>query len=97
MVSSSFQVTLLLTSLWLLLIASTHRHVFTGIAQYFNLTWCIWLRCCLDGKQDDIELVWPSWVLSVPVVERIRKAQGHKKVPRPGARNGGVGRLVRED
>lgn len=41
----------------------------TGIAAYINLTWGIWLRYCLNGEQDDVELVWPS-LLSVPVVEK---------------------------
>jgi dihydroceramidase len=43
------------------------RHVFTGIAAYFNLTWSVWLRYCLNGRQDEVQLVWPS-LLSVPVV-----------------------------
>jgi hypothetical protein len=50
-----------------------HRHIFTGIAQYFNLTWSIWLRYCFNGKQDDVELVWPSLFTSVPAVERTDK------------------------
>ncbi|CAF9938363.1 MAG: hypothetical protein HETSPECPRED_001049 [Heterodermia speciosa] len=45
-------------------------HIFTGIAQYFNLTWSIWLRYCFDGEQDQVELVWPSLVTSMPLVER---------------------------
>jgi hypothetical protein len=52
----------------------THRHIFTGIAQYFNLTWSIWLRYCFNGEQDDVELVWPSRFTSVPAVERTDKA-----------------------
>ncbi|KIV81482.1 hypothetical protein PV11_03667 [Exophiala sideris] len=46
-------------------------HVFTGIAQYFNLTWSIWLRYCLDGRQDEVELVWPSLFTSMPLIERV--------------------------
>jgi hypothetical protein len=53
----------------------THRHIFTGIAQYFNLTWSIWLRYCFNGKQDDVELVWPSLFTSVPAVEPTDKAK----------------------
>jgi hypothetical protein len=52
-----------------LLIFPTHRHIFTGIAQYFNLTWSIWLRYCFNGEQDDVELVWPSLFTSVPAVQ----------------------------
>jgi dihydroceramidase len=48
-----------------------YRHIFTGIAAYFNLTWAIWLRYCRDGKQDDVQLVWPSVFTSVPVVVRV--------------------------
>lgn len=48
-------------------------HIFTGIAEYFNLTWSIWLRFCLEGKQDQVKLVWPS-LLSIPIVERTTEA-----------------------
>lgn len=58
---------------------AVHRHVFTGIAQYFNLTWSIWLRYCLDGKQDDAELVWPSLFTSVPTVERVDRGNAPTK------------------
>lgn len=46
------------------------RHVWTGISEYFNITWGIWLRYCLDGKADEVQLVWPSLFTSVPYVER---------------------------
>ncbi|OJJ46962.1 hypothetical protein ASPZODRAFT_1863333 [Penicilliopsis zonata CBS 506.65] len=49
-------------------------HIMTGIAAYFNLTWSIWLRYCLNGKQDEVELVWPS-LFCVPIVERTRRKQ----------------------
>ncbi len=51
----------------------------TGIAAYFNLTWSIWLRYCLDGKQDDVKLVWPSIFTSVPVVVRRGEKEGSEK------------------
>ena len=41
----------------------------TGYAGYINLTWGIWLRYCMNGEQDDVELVWPSF-FSVPLIER---------------------------
>ncbi|KAK2807621.1 hypothetical protein FQN51_000058 [Onygenales sp. PD_10] len=47
-------------------------HIFTGIAGYINVTWAIWLRYCLNGKQGEVKLVWPS-LLSIPVLERISK------------------------
>ncbi|KAL8991117.1 MAG: hypothetical protein Q9169_007944 [Polycauliona sp. 2 TL-2023] len=31
-------------------------HIFTGIAQFYNLTWSIWLRYCFDGQQDQVDL-----------------------------------------
>ncbi|KAL8669557.1 MAG: hypothetical protein Q9168_005854 [Polycauliona sp. 1 TL-2023] len=43
------------------------------IAQFFNLTWSIWLRYCFDGQQDQVELVWPTLFTSVPLVERLDK------------------------
>ncbi|KAI9764472.1 MAG: hypothetical protein M1840_008398 [Geoglossum simile] len=50
-------------------------HIMTGIAAYLNLTWGIWLRYCLNGKQDDVEFVWPSLFTSIPVVVRRDKAK----------------------
>lgn len=54
----------------------------TGVAAYFNLTWAIWLRYCLNGKQDDVELVWPSISTSVPVVVRRDGKEGVEKGPK---------------
>lgn len=53
-------------------------HLFTGIAQYFNITWSIWMRYCVEGKQDDFEMVWPSMFTSVPAVERSGYSQSTK-------------------
>ena len=50
------------------------RHIMTGMAAYLNLTWGIWLRYCLDGKQDEVELMWPSLFTSIPAVVRRDKA-----------------------
>jgi dihydroceramidase len=41
----------------------------TGVGAYFYIVWGIWLRHCLEGRADDVELVWPS-VWSVPDVIR---------------------------
>ena len=46
-------------------------HFFTSIAEYYNIVWCTWLRYCYDGKQDQVELIWPSIWTSVPRLERI--------------------------
>ncbi|KAL8785621.1 MAG: hypothetical protein Q9213_003275 [Squamulea squamosa] len=37
-------------------------HIFTGIAQFFNLTWSIWLRYCFDGQQDQMVLAVQSLI-----------------------------------
>ena len=50
---------------------SCNRHIFTGIAQFYNLTWSIWLRYCFDGEQDKVEMVWPTLFTSVPLIERV--------------------------
>jgi dihydroceramidase len=34
--------------------------------------WGIWLRHCLNGKQDLYELRWPSMFASIPVIVRRR-------------------------
>jgi dihydroceramidase len=48
------------------------RHLLTGIAEYYNIVWSTWLRYCLQGRQDEVELIWPSW-WSMPHLERRRK------------------------
>jgi len=42
----------------------------TGIGAYFYIIWGIWLRHCLNGKQDQFDLVWPRLVTSIPLVVR---------------------------
>ncbi|KAI9851657.1 MAG: hypothetical protein M1838_003126 [Thelocarpon superellum] len=37
-------------------------HLMTGTGAYFYLVWGIWLRHCLNGKQDEYALVWRSWL-----------------------------------
>jgi len=36
-------------------------HLMTGIGSYFYLVWGIWLRHCLNGRQDEYMLYWPSY------------------------------------
>jgi dihydroceramidase len=48
------------------------RHILTGIGAYFYLVWGIWLRYCLNGQQDDVEMVWPRLITSFPEV-RVKK------------------------
>jgi dihydroceramidase len=42
-----------------------NRHLMTGTGAYFDIVWGIWLRHCLNGRQDDFELSWPS-IFSMP-------------------------------
>ncbi|KAF2653902.1 alkaline ceramidase-like protein [Lophiostoma macrostomum CBS 122681] len=41
-------------------------HIGTGIGAYFYITWGIWLRHCLNNKQDEYKLDWPRF--GVPVL-----------------------------
>ena len=43
------------------------RHLMTGTGAYFYLVWGIWLRHCLNGRQDEYTMVWEGWT-SLPVV-----------------------------
>lgn len=52
-------------------------HLMTGVGAYFYIAWGIWLRHCLNGRQDEFEMVWPSVWASVPKVERV--GYGHGK------------------
>ncbi|KAL1586913.1 hypothetical protein WHR41_04210 [Cladosporium halotolerans] len=48
-------------------------HLGTGAGAYCYIVWGIWLRHCLNGRQDEFELVWPR-LFSVPVVVRRKEA-----------------------
>lgn len=37
---------------------------------YYYIVWGIWLRHCLNGRQDEFEMTWPSIMFSFPRVER---------------------------
>ena len=39
----------------------------TGIGAYFYITWGIWLRHCLNGRQEEYTLVWPR-LFSLPEI-----------------------------
>ncbi|KAF2842445.1 alkaline ceramidase-like protein [Patellaria atrata CBS 101060] len=45
-------------------------HLMTGTGAYFYIIWGIWLRHCLNGRQDEFELVWPRLFTSLPNIER---------------------------
>lgn len=46
------------------------RHILTGLAAYYLLTWGVYLRYSLEGRMDEVDLVWPSLCTSMPTVEK---------------------------
>ena len=44
----------------------------TGTGAYFYIMWGIWLRHCLNGRQEEYDLVWPT-LWSLPEVVRTTK------------------------
>ncbi|KAL9596816.1 MAG: hypothetical protein Q9179_004493 [Wetmoreana sp. 5 TL-2023] len=50
-------------------------HLMTGVGAYYYLTWGIWLRHCLNGRQDEYSLVWPR-VFSLPEIVRSYQSNG---------------------
>lgn len=51
-------------------------HLMTGTGAYFYIVWGVWLRHCLNGRQDEFELYWPSLLTSLPAV--MRKPEGQR-------------------
>lgn len=47
----------------------------TGIGAYISLVWGIWLRHCLNERQDEYELRWPSVFSSLPEIVRSKPDQ----------------------
>lgn len=43
----------------------------TGIGAYMYIVWGIWLRHCLNGRQDDVAFIWPRF-WAIPDVVRVR-------------------------
>lgn len=48
----------------------------TGLGAYYYITWGIWLRHCLNGRQEEFSLVWPSF-FSLPEIVRLGESNGH--------------------
>lgn len=46
-------------------------HLLTGTGAYYFIVWGIWLRHCLNSRQEEYELVWPN-VWTMPCVVRRR-------------------------
>ena len=47
----------------------TKRHIMTGTGAYFYIIWGIWLRHCLNGRQEEYDLSWPR-LFSLPEIVR---------------------------
>ncbi|KAB2576017.1 Alkaline ceramidase 3 [Lasiodiplodia theobromae] len=47
-------------------------HLMTGIGAYFYIVWGVWLRHCLNGRQDEYKLVWPSY-FHMPLIVKTDK------------------------
>jgi len=45
-------------------------HLMTGTGAYMSLVWGIWLRHCLNERQDEYELYWPRTFTSLPAIIR---------------------------
>ena len=52
----------------------------TGIGAYFYITWGIWLRHCLNGRQEEYTLVWPR-IFSLPEIVSANSVDGVMKKP----------------
>ncbi|KAK1975507.1 alkaline phytoceramidase [Colletotrichum cereale] len=50
-------------------------HLMTGIGAYYYITWGIWLRRCLEGREEEYKLVWPRLLSSIPLVVRGKKVE----------------------
>ncbi|KAI5291850.1 hypothetical protein KEM54_005286 [Ascosphaera aggregata] len=57
----------------LLLEGHGYWHIFTGVGAYMYIVWGIWLRHCLNGRQDEYQFIWSRlWTLPY-IVRRKRK------------------------
>jgi len=46
----------------------------TGVGSYFYIVWAIWLRHCLNERQDEYVLKWPS-IFYLPEVVPLSEAE----------------------
>jgi dihydroceramidase len=65
----------------------------TGIGAYFYITWGIWLRHSLNGRQDEFDLVWPHLLTSLPVVVR-RSDDSNGVLRQNGDANGTAKKII---
>ncbi|KAK2750830.1 hypothetical protein FQN55_001842 [Onygenales sp. PD_40] len=67
-------------------------HLMTGVGAYMYIVWGIWLRHCLNGRQEEYRLDWPR-LYRFPDVVRVsdadmRQALAHAKMSSPQFQNG---------
>lgn len=67
----------------------------TGVGAYFYIVWGIWLRHCLNYRQDEFELVWKGWT-SMPVVVKRKNMTGSSKNRRRSPKTGQTGCATKE-
>lgn len=55
--------------------SNIYRHIMTGVGAYLYIIWGIWLRHCLNNRQDEYHLRWarfwhiPEVIRTSPVSE----------------------------
>ena len=54
------------------------RHLMTGTGAYFYIVWGVWLRHCLNYRQDEYKLDWPNYWTMPQVIKR-QSANGSRK------------------
>ena len=58
-----------------------NRHLMTGLGAYCYIVWGTWLRHCLNGRQDEYQLVWPG-LFSLPEIVYVKSgAAGNGSIP----------------
>ena len=71
-------------------------HLMTGTGAYFYLVWGIWLRHCLNGRQDEYALRWPRW-MSLPTIVRVGTQAGKGARSVNGHANGQANGRVKKE
>ncbi len=62
------------------------RHLMTGLGAYCYIIWGIWLRHCLNGRQDEYELVWPAMYRLPEIVKVKRRSSENGSIPNGSAK-----------
>ena len=47
----------------------------TGTGAYGYIVWGIWLRHCLNGRQDEYKLIW-THIWTIPEIVRVQPGEG---------------------